>query len=212
MSLWSSQRVKQWMNNLSPIAPAEIPLTGHIGVYALSGINTGACYVGSSTNLHRREKEQFCALENARHYNSNLQSAYDALGRDGIRFIVLETAKAADELSSKEQAWIDRIGAEGSLFNLYLIVPKNRPGGHKLSLETRRRQSRAKSGCRHPRFGKRMPVEKTRARRYRFRTPTGEVVETLGLRTLAERHGLNVSHLSKLARGKLRTHRGFTRA
>lgn len=173
------------------------------GIYAISGVNTDACYVGSSTNLQRREREQFCALEYQRHYNRNLQSAYDDLGRSRIKFLVLEYVDAT-ELAEKEQDWINHLSKEGSLFNIYLVVPRNRPGGHKLSDETRRRQ-------RHAKRGRKIPIEKTRARLYRFLTPEGEEVETLGLRALAERHGLNVSHLSKVARGKLKEHRGFKR-
>jgi len=182
------------------------------GVYALSGVNTPSCYVGSSTNLLRREKEQFSALEHDRHYNRNLQEAFAELGREGMRFVLLESVARPEELAAKEQEWIYRMGEKGSLYNLYLVVPKKRPGGHKLSRETRLRQSRAKRGARHPGFGKRVPVEKTRARRYRFQAPDGTIVETLGLRALAEKHGLNVSHLSKVSRGKLREHRGFKRA
>jgi group I intron endonuclease len=194
------------MENLLSFSSGEFPLRVECnqGVYALSDVNTGYAYIGSSTNLERREKEQFSALKSERHYNEFVQTAYDLLGSARIKFVVLESASNAEELVQKEQRWIRELAANGSALNICLVVPKNRPGGHKLSRETRRRQSRAKKGIR-------IPVEKTRARRYRFRSPSGEVVEILGLRAFAAEHGLNISHLSKLARGKLRTHRGFTR-
>lgn len=173
------------------------------GVYALSDQDTGYAYIGSTTDYVRREKEQFSALRGQRHYNCYLQSAYDTLGETRIKFVPLEAAESAEELVSKEQEWINRIAAKGLILNINLVVPSNRPGGHKLSLETRARQSRAKKG-------RKIPIEKTRAKRYSFVTPEGEIVKTVGLRSFAETHGLNLSNLSKLARGKLEAYRGFT--
>ena len=95
----------------------------------------------------------------------------------------------------------------GKLYNLVLSVPKEHAHGYKLSEETRRRQSNAKRGTKR---AAKMRIEQTRAKFYRFVSPHGETVESFGLRDICERHGLNLSHMSKVASGKLRQHKGWT--
>lgn len=197
--------------NISPSGSAPHSPQPVARVYAVSGNNTNLLYVGATLDEQRRAREQFTALEGERHYNNNLQNLFYCLGREQLSFIVLESASTASELAEKEQECINRLKETHELLNINFIVPRVHPGGHKLSDETRQRQSEAKKGDKHPAFGKTIPIEKTRARKYRFQSPTGEILETFGLKAFAEEHGLSVSTLSKLNRGIVMNHRGYTR-
>ena len=174
------------------------------GVYAISGVVEGGVYIGASTNLDRRQREHFSALENDRHYNPKLQAAYRRQGKNNFIFVVIQTTEDPLDLCRYEQENINHYGRNGELYNLVLAVPKRpHPNGYKLSEETRERQSRAQRG-------RKVRIEQTRARLYRFMSPNGKIVECLGLPALCKRHRLNQSHMSKLARGKLRQHLGWT--
>lgn len=50
---------------------------------------------------------------------------------------------------------------------------------------------------------------RTRAKFYRFLSPTGAIYEVCGLRELCRDHDLNASHMSKVARGKVLYHKGW---
>lgn len=175
-----------------------------MGIYAVSGVIDGGIYLGATVDLERRRNEHLSALANDRHFNPNLQGACRTFGRENFVFLVLRNTDDPSELSRHEQEYITHYSKSGKLYNLVLSVPKeHHPSGYKLSEETRRKQSDAKKG-------KKKRIEQTRAKIYRFVNPQGKPVETLGLKGICEQYGLNASHLSKVASGKLRQHKGWT--
>ena len=69
----------------SGVFPSQGGDSSLTGVYAVSGVVDGGVYVGASTNLARREREHFTALENNRHYNVKLQGAFRKHGRNNCQ-------------------------------------------------------------------------------------------------------------------------------
>jgi group I intron endonuclease len=202
--------LKQQPAGISPASQSGN--SSHKGVYAVSGVKDGGLYIGASTNLPRRRREHFAALESGRHFNGHLQGAYERFGRNSFVFLVLKETDDPADLSRYEQENINHYSRSGHLYNIVLAVPKVRPGGHHLTDETRRKQSVAKRGAKNAAFGKKKRIEETRALLYRFLNPKGEVVECFGLPSLCKEHGLNQSHMSKVARGILKQHHGWRAA
>jgi predicted GIY-YIG superfamily endonuclease len=69
----------------------------------MSGIYNKAGYIGSTTDVERREKEHLCALQADTHYNSNFQISYNIFGRDNLKMIVLEAINNEADRSTKER-------------------------------------------------------------------------------------------------------------
>ena len=129
-------------------------------------------------------------------------------GKNNFVFLVLQTTDDPLDLSRYEEESIRHYAKNGNLYNIVLVVPKvHHSTGYKLSEETRQRQSAAKRGKKR----KRLPIEKTRARLYKFVSPDGDIVECLGLKELCDFHHLNLSHMGKVANGKLKRHKGWRR-
>lgn len=55
------------------------------------------------------------------------------------------------------------------------------------------------------------PKKRTRTKHYKFLSPKKELVEAYGLRELCQKHGLNPSHMSKVASRKAVHHKGWMR-
>lgn len=79
-----------------------------IGIYQITNTRNGKCYIGSSVNLRRRYREHWRDLENNRHANRYLQSAWNKDGPCSFEFkILLETS--SNQLLELEQQYIDRL-------------------------------------------------------------------------------------------------------
>jgi group I intron endonuclease len=178
------------------------------GVYAISGRNNDGLYIGASTHLDLRPYQHFHALRTQQHYCPKLQEAWNYYGEQNFVFLILEPVGNAYNLPDREQEWMNRYAqdCEHELYNASLIVPKRRVFTHSLSEETRKKISKAMMGKNR---GKKRSIEQTRAKFYRFLSPNGQIVECRGLREHCEQYGTNPSHLSKVARGKLRQHKGW---
>jgi len=181
--------------------------TPSAAVYAIILLNDQRRYIGSTARLDKRPDEHWRALATGRHFNRGLQAAYHKHGANNFAFVVLEWIDDPAMLADRESQFVRNAMSAGIAFNRSTATKVSR--GHKLSEETRRRQARARSGKKRPGFGAK--IAPLISKEYRFISPTGEVVETRGLRGFCDQHDLNIGNMSSVARGRLRQHKGWTR-
>ncbi len=176
-------------------------------IYAIISLTDQSRYVGSTARLDKRPDEHWRALSTGRHFNRGLQAAYRKHGANNFAFVVLEWIDDPATLADRESQFLANAMRAGHAFNTSTATKVSR--GHKLSAETRQRQSRARTGKKRPGFGAK--IAPLVSKDYCFISPTGEVVETRGLRGLCDQHKLNVGNMSSVARGRLNQHKGWTR-
>ncbi|KQY14437.1 NUMOD3 domain-containing DNA-binding protein [Rhizobium sp. Root482] len=147
------------------------------GIYQIENKFTLEKYVGSSINIKRRVWQHFNDLSRNSHQNGLLQNAYNAHGKDGFEWSVLQEANR-ETLKAVEQTYIDSGEFSYNIANkstggfaVYLhprkaeILQKRSKGltGLKRSDETRRKISEARagkySGANNPNFGKERSAE-----------------------------------------------------
>jgi hypothetical protein len=116
-------------------------------------------------------------------------------GRNHFVSLVLQEGENAD-WSRYDQKSL-QVFHGGRLFHIGLMVPKpDRTSAGEAQSEG------AKPSVRRP--------EQTRAKFYRFVSPSGEIVQVCGLRELCADYGLSASHMSKVVRGRIRSHKGWS--
>lgn len=76
------------------------------GVYKIVNTITGKVYIGSSSNLEKREYAHFYYLERNNHANKHLQSAYLKYGKESFIFRVIMNCPVSD-LIKMEQETLD---------------------------------------------------------------------------------------------------------
>lgn len=59
------------------------------GIYKITNIKNNNSYIGSSTDLKRREYDHFRFLRSSKHINKHLQNAYNMYGSDSFCFEVI---------------------------------------------------------------------------------------------------------------------------
>ncbi|MHA3772647.1 GIY-YIG nuclease family protein [Verrucomicrobiota bacterium sgz303538] len=181
--------------------------TSLTAIYAIICLIDQFRYIGGTTRIDKRPDEHWRALANGVHFNKDLQRAYNQHGANSFVFVILEWLADPIELASREKEFLVKAMSAGRAYNRSTRTKVSR--GHKLSPETRRKQGAARKGKKRPGFGAR--IAPLVSKEYRFISPTGEVVETKGLRPLCEKHGLNIGCMSSVASGRLRHHKGWMR-
>jgi group I intron endonuclease len=176
------------------------------GIYALICLKDQTRYIGGTGRLDLREEEHWRLLSAKKHYNPRLQKDYDLFGASSFAFVVIEWVSDPTMLDERERYHIVNAIHSGKAYNRSVAVRNKQ--GYKLSSETRRKQSAAKLGKKRPGFGEK--VAKLIRKRYRVRSPNGEIIEIKGLKDFCEKHGLNVGCLSNVARGRAKQHKGWT--
>lgn len=127
------------------------------GIYQIRNIVNGKCYIGSAVDLKKRWLGHLNDLCHRRHHSRHLQNAFDKYGEEIFVFEVLEEVEP-ENLLMHEQFYLDTQNSE------YNIAPTaGSPLGILRSVETRGKMSMAKTGERHPNYGKHLSVE-TRAK------------------------------------------------
>jgi len=92
----------------------SIPLE-YSGVYKITNIINGKCYIGSSLNLYNRLGVHKTSLKYNRHENEYLQKAYNKYGVQNFTIEILEKYKRIEDedfrnfLLLREQIFFDRI-------------------------------------------------------------------------------------------------------
>lgn len=110
------------------------------GVYAIVNKLNGKMYIGSSVDLHKRERQHFRELSNGTHRNRYLQRSFNKHGKDAFEFNVLICC-SRETLLSHEQNLIDNLKPE---YNIYKTAGS--PQGYTHPEEVRKKISTALLG------------------------------------------------------------------
>ena len=78
------------------------------GIYAIRNKVNGFLYVGSAVNLRIRFAQHKRDLRKAAHPNRYLQRAWEKYGEESFEFEILEFVDSFENLTGREQFWIDQ--------------------------------------------------------------------------------------------------------
>lgn len=84
------------------------------GIYAIRNVVNGKMYVGSAINIQRRWSQHKWELVRDMHHSAKLQSSWNKHGEEAFVFYVIEMVQDVKQLISREQHWIDSMGAYGT--------------------------------------------------------------------------------------------------
>jgi group I intron endonuclease len=112
------------------------------GIYAITHIATGRCYVGCSVDVVNRLRKHKEILKRGRHRNKHLQNAWHKYGESAFTFSVLEHVPRT-ELSQREQFHTDAARPNVYNFGRFADCPLR---GTTISDETRAKMSAAHKG------------------------------------------------------------------
>ena len=77
-------------------------------VYAIKCLINNKCYIGATTRpFNKRRLEHLQVLKNNSHHSIKLQRAWNKYGENSFSFITLEENVIYDNLTGREQYWID---------------------------------------------------------------------------------------------------------
>lgn len=119
------------------------------GVYKICNTVDGKVLVGSSSDLHTREREHWCTAQKGEHRNAHFQAAWNLVGASAFRFEVLELC-SRENLILREDYWMS---VYKSLSREYGYNTKT-ASGVVHSEETKYKMSLAKQGTNHWIYGK----------------------------------------------------------
>lgn len=113
------------------------------GIYKITCLLNGVCYIGQSVDLTRRVRQHKTDLKNNRHHNKYLQNLFNKYKSDNFSFDVIELCDIS-QLDERERYWIAYYGGVESKANCNW-----ESGGHHLktySQELRQVQSLSHKG------------------------------------------------------------------
>lgn len=87
-----------------------------IGIYKITYVKTGKCYVGSSIDIDKRWKSHIKNLKSKSHHSKGLQNVYNKHGLDVLKFEVIEECNVQD-LRKREEYWINKCDSYFKGFN-----------------------------------------------------------------------------------------------
>lgn len=186
------------------------------GIYRIKNQVDGECYIGSAVNLLRREGEHLRNLRRGEHCNPCLQAAFDKYGEEAFIFEVLEHTRP-ENLIEREQHYFDMLKPEYNIAPIagsslgFRHSPETRRKisetlkGHSVSEETRRKLSDARSGERHPMYGKHLGEEVRRklSAANKGRRASKETRRKMSEARMGERNPMYGKHHSEEARRKI---------
>lgn len=122
---------------------------GYVGIYRITLVRDGRCYIGSTVDIRRRWGEHRKSLRAGTHHSKYMQRCYTKYGENALIFEILEICDITDMtdeqvsglLFVREQCWFDLKTPE---FNSAPIAGSML--GFKHSEETRAKISAAKTG------------------------------------------------------------------
>ena len=112
------------------------------GVYAIVCRANNKFYIGSSVNLSKRISHHKKALENNKHRNPHLQSAYNLFGKDEFYYLIIDYCTNTLE---REQYWIDSTKCYDRNIGFNNTRKSNAPLGYKHTPECKRNMSLIKN-------------------------------------------------------------------
>lgn len=88
----------------------------NIGIYKITCIGNGKCYIGQSTDLDFRKNRHLSDLKNGKHRSKYLQYSYQKYGEESIKFEIIELCEKRS-LNSREIFWIKSYDSFHNGFN-----------------------------------------------------------------------------------------------
>lgn len=127
------------------------------GIYKITNLLNGKCYVGSARSLDSRWRRHSHDLAHGKHHSRKLQRAFDKYGASAFEFSVLEHVSDLAQLIIREQHWIDALNAFKTGYNALPAAgsalgqvrseeTRAKLRGRVIPAETRERMSAAKKG------------------------------------------------------------------
>lgn len=123
------------------------------GVYGIVNLKNGKLYVGSSTDLKRRQKDHLRALRGGYHSIPYLQNSWNKYGEENFSFIVLENC-SPDQCVRVEQKWLDDLEPYKFASGYNRNPTAGSCLGFKHSQETKDKMSKSKMGVPMPKWVK----------------------------------------------------------
>ena len=87
------------------------------GIYAIQHIASERRYIGSANKIKIRLNKHRGELQKNQHHSKYLQNAWNKYGEDEFLAIVVEKVNVRDNLSEREQYWIDYYDSYKNGFN-----------------------------------------------------------------------------------------------
>ena len=87
------------------------------GIYAIKHTLSGNMYIGSSYSIKTRLSQHLNSLNNNKHHSKYLQNAWNKHNHNDFLALILETVVSRDELSKREQYWLDYYDSYKNGFN-----------------------------------------------------------------------------------------------
>jgi group I intron endonuclease len=110
-------------------------------IYQIRHIESGKVYVGSAVNPYRRYQEHRNALVKGVHYSPYLQRAWDKYGESAFVFEIIEPVLFVEDLTAREQHWIDVLRACDKLHGFNVAPTAGSVLGTKYTEERRAKAS-----------------------------------------------------------------------
>lgn len=186
----------------------DIQKNGKPCIYMIKNTINNKVYIGSAIGHYRRKGQHFYLLRNNKHFNSHLQNSWNKYGESNFEFRVLEFIKDKEELSNREEFYIDKFKSNDNSngYNSRTYCKTNL--GVKRSLESRLKQSISKKG-------KTPNIDYKKVAALNSKTVSGtnkETGKTLVFKSIKEAgESLNIERtcISKVLNKKLKSAGGF---
>lgn len=103
-------------------------------VYKIINTVTNKCYIGSTKNFKKRMLDHKSGLKRGRHYNINLQTAWDKYGEKAFAFTSIEECENYRE---REDYYLNKADIKNDTYNIAESSkrgwnPKNHPNGEEI--------------------------------------------------------------------------------
>lgn len=135
------------------------------GVYKITCLENNKIYIGSSKNIDHRFKVHVQKLENNKHINSHLQSAWNLYTREKFKFEIIESCDEKD-LISREQFWMDETKCYDRNIGFNACIKADRPTGYTHDDIARQKMSYAKLGTKQSKETIAKRSEKSKGRKH----------------------------------------------
>jgi len=97
--------------------------TNNSGIYLIINLQNNKFYVGSAVNVKKRKNKHLQQLRKNNHDNSYLQYSFNKYGESNFVFTLIEDVPDKNNLTIREQYWIDTLDACNKNI-AYNILPK----------------------------------------------------------------------------------------